>query len=82
MRITVEHDNGTVETFQHVVDCYLAVRRIVPVMKDNGGMGTVSDSKSYSWGSNLRETAKELAQSLLEIQDTLTHMRRSDGSST
>lgn len=79
MKITVERDSGEVETFQHVSDCYLAVKQIIPVMSNNGDAGTISNCKSYSWGANLRELAKELAQSLIEIQDTLTQMRRSDG---
>jgi hypothetical protein len=73
MKITVEKDDGEVVTFQGVVDCYLAVRQEVILMKEDTPVHLI-ESRSYSWGAGLRELAKELYQSWHEIQNVLTRM--------
>ena len=75
MKVTIEKDDGVVEVFQNVTDCYLAVRQETVVMKD-GAPVQVLDTRSYSWGSNLRALASELYQSWLELQDVLRKLRK------
>jgi hypothetical protein len=79
MKITVEKDDGTVQTFDEVTDAYLSLRQAHPMMGDKG-MAVELQTRSYSWGSNLREIAKELAQSLVEIQSILRNGREHDAS--
>lgn len=81
MKIIIEHDGGGTETYEGVTDYYLAVRRIVPAT-NGSGLAEMSDTKSQSRGANLRELAKEIAQSHLEIQDYLREQRiKNDGNS-
>lgn len=71
MKITIEHDDGKVEVFQEALDVYLAVRQIVTLVKeseDNTPPLATLVTKSYSWGSNLREIVKELRQSTIELE--------------
>jgi hypothetical protein len=75
MKIVIFHDedggeDGKVEEFQHVTDAYLCVRQSEPFQKDDS-LTFVSDTRSYSWGSNVREIIKELSQSLLELREFL-----------
>ena len=70
MKITVEKDDGTIEVFQNITDGYLAIRYTNKVMYDND-LVHITQSSSYSWGSNIRELVKELQQSLVELQDFL-----------
>jgi hypothetical protein len=70
MKITIEKDDNTSQVFEDITDAYLSIRRAEPMMSDKG-MAVELQTRSYSWGSNLREIAKELSQSLVEIQSIL-----------
>lgn len=74
MKITVETDDGEEIVFQNVIDAYLSVRQHVPFTDKDGKLFMVSETKSHSWGS-LREIAKELYQSWVEIQGHLESAR-------
>jgi hypothetical protein len=69
MKITVEHDDGKVEVFQEVTDAYVAVRQYTPTMNKQNDIALLPETKSYSWGSNVRELLKELRQSVVELQE-------------
>jgi DNA polymerase II small subunit/DNA polymerase delta subunit B len=75
VRITVHHDDGAIETFEDVTEAYLAVRQQTPVATRAGELAVVPDTRSYSWGGNLRELVKEITQSLDELQDILREQR-------
>lgn len=79
MKITIDHE-GESDTivYQNVTDYYLAVRSLEPMTNSEGDMATLPEVKSHSWGANLRELAKEVAQSLYEIQDYLKQKRSAD----
>lgn len=80
MRVIIEKDNGEKEVLQYVEDVYVAVRqkRIVgeASAKPYSIQRFVTETRSYSWGSNVRELVKELQQSLVELQDFLREQRR------
>lgn len=75
MRILVTRDDGTTEAFENVTDAYLAVRQSTP-WTDGNHMTFRDEMRSYTWGNNVRELAKELAQSVLELQDFLRRLQR------
>lgn len=75
MKLTIEKDDGTEEVHQNVTDYYLAVRKLEPMMDSSNELALLPETRSFSYGSNLREVAKEVAQSLVEIQDFLRESR-------
>jgi len=75
MKITIEFDDGE-EIYQDVLDYYLVVRNATPLMSSENKPMLSKEivTRSYSRCSesaNLRELAKELHQSHLEIQRLL-----------
>ncbi len=76
MKLTIEKDNGEVEVFQNITDLYVAYRQEAKVVgiADNF-VNIISNTRSHSWGGNLRELLKELRQSLDELQDFLRGQR-------
>lgn len=71
MKITIEHDDGKKEVYQYVTDAYLAVRQLEPMQSKQGQPAVLPETRSYSWGANLRELVKEVRQSIFEMEDTL-----------
>lgn len=76
MRVTIEKDNGETEVFQDITDLYIAYR----ITKRYGietfpMVTTIQETRSHSWGANLRELVKEVTQSLVELQDFLREQR-------
>lgn len=80
MKITIEHDDGTTEVFQRVVDAYVAVRLEEHKLFEADKLGLFIKTTSHSWGSNVRELVKELQQSLVELQDFLREQRHGGSS--
>jgi len=71
MKITIEKEDGN-QVFDDVSDYYLAIRQTRPVMmNDTNQMASLPETRSFSVGSSLREIAKELYQSYIEIQNIL-----------
>lgn len=69
MTITIK--DGDEETvFNDVLDYYISVRQVVPLMNDKA-MAKEIQTKSYSKGSAIREIVKELRQSIIELEDHL-----------
>jgi hypothetical protein len=82
MKITIQHEdgeggNGKIEVHQNVTDYYLAVRKM-EAQSDGKNISLLPETRSFSFGSHLREIAKEVAQSLLEINDFLRTQKRGD----
>ncbi len=75
MKITIEHDNGKTEVFQHVTDAYLACRTLKSIGHGDALLRGIPEVRSFSWGGNLRELTKEVQQSLIELQDKLRELR-------
>ncbi len=83
MKLTIEHDDGrSPEVFQYVTDLYIVVRQKEPVLawKDKKQVDSVIRTRSFSWGSDVRELVKELQQSLVELQDFLRGQRNGGSS--
>ena len=82
MKIIIEHDNGTRETFQDVTDAFLAARQYKPMAmrEERPGLVMVPDVRSWSWGANIRELLKELRQSVVELESILKE--KSNGGSS
>lgn len=76
MKITIEHDDGKKETFQSVTDAYLAIRQLQPMQEKKKDIALLPETRSYSWGVNLRELVKEVRQSLEELNEILRAERR------
>jgi len=68
MKITIELKDGEEVVFNNLTDLYVAYRAVEP-QELRGEFYLTPDVRSYSWGSNTRELIKELAQSLVELQD-------------
>ena len=76
MRVTVQHDNGKEEVFQHITDLYICYRQTQSMTDgDAQYMSLVPVMRSHSWGAGIRELVKELQQSLVELQDFLRELR-------
>ena len=71
MKIIVYHDDGKEEVYQEVTDAYLAVRQHQPMASKEGQIALLPETRSYSWGNNLRELVKELYQSQTELQEII-----------
>jgi transcriptional regulator with PAS, ATPase and Fis domain len=72
MRVTVEKDNGETEVFQNITDLYIAYRQEVKVTSmAERLLNVIAQTRSHSWGGNVRELVKELQQSLVELQEFL-----------
>lgn len=73
-------EDGKEVVFQNITDLYIAVRQSkhVSVLKDTA---VIIETTSHSWGSNVRELVKEIAQSQIELQDFLRE-RRPHGNSS
>lgn len=81
MKITVEDDDGKTTVHQYVTDCYLCIRYDdLRIEEGTGRMYRYPVVRSWSWGSNVRELVKEVAQSLVELQDFLRGKRNGDSS--
>lgn len=68
MKVTIEHDDGKTEEFRNVSDAFLAVRQYEPMARRNGDTALLPETRSYSWGPNVRETLKEIRQAAIELQ--------------
>lgn len=76
MKIVFTDDNDKTTVFQNITDVYFAVRQQVPVAnKETAQIAMLPETRSFSWGSNIRELAKEVQQSLVELQDVLRSQR-------
>ena len=75
MKIVVELDDEKKEVYQFVTDAYLAVRQLEPMGNKKGKVAVLPETKSYSWGPNIRELTKEVAQSLVELQELLRGLK-------
>lgn len=73
MKITIE-DGEDKQVFDGVLDYYIAVRQLAPLMTKKGEMAQEIQTKSYSKGSSVRDILKELRQSIVELED---HIRGS-----
>jgi hypothetical protein len=71
MKIVFTDSEGIEHVFENITECYLAVRQTIPVMNNKKKVAYLPETKSYSWGPNLRELAKEISQSIIEIQNIL-----------
>ena len=78
MKITFEDDDKKVTVFQNIIDAYLCVRQLEPMKGKKGKMANLPETKSYSWGVNVRELVKEVNQSLVELQEYLRSLPRGD----
>lgn len=79
MKITIEADDGELTVFSDVTDYYVAVRTLKPATNKEGDVAMLPETRSFSNGANLRELAKEIYQSYLEIQE---YLKRSLGVQT
>lgn len=81
MKVIVEREGHPTEVFQNITDLYIAYRQESKVvgLKENF-VNIIAETRSHSWGSNLRELVKEVQQSLIELQDFLREQR--NGSNT
>lgn len=81
MKLTVELDDGTTEVYQNLTDLYVSYR-YTDLVAEKGAdhLVRVQFSRSRSWGGNLRELVKEVAQSLVELQDHLRGSRHGGSS--
>ena len=79
MKIIVIDDEGTEREWRHVSDYYLAIRQLEPLSDLQGVVTIQPETRSYSCGAQLRELTKEVAQSLVELQDVLGKMRAENG---
>ena len=74
MRITIELDDGTSQILPEVTDAYVSVR-FPEVLQNGEALANVMQTKSYSWGSDIREIVKEVRQSLVELEEQLAMQR-------
>ena len=70
-KITIEHEGKKKEVFQDCSDLYIAVRQLKPMMNKKMKQAVMPETRSFSYGDNVRELVKELAQSLVELQEFL-----------
>lgn len=77
MKIVIHHDNKKKETFKDVTDYYLAVRRLEPMMDKKMKQAILPETRSFSYGNNVRELVKEVSQSLVELQEFLKNQNGS-----
>ena len=75
MKLIFIDDSGKETVFQNVTDLYIAVRNQIPMVSKVGSTAMLPETRSYSWGSNLRELTKEVQQSLVELQDAMRSKR-------
>ena len=80
MKISIEFDDGKGVTYEDVTDAYLAVRQQKPAANKRGEFALLSETRSFSWGGNIRELAKELAQSQIELQEILKEQKHGGSS--
>lgn len=73
MKIIIEHDKKKKEVFDKITDAYICIRQLKP-MTDKKKIAMLPETKSYSWGVNVRELLKELRQSEVEIQNMLNKL--------
>lgn len=77
MKLTIELDDGKEIVHQNITDMYVAVRKLEPMQSKRGKPAVLPETTSFSFGSNVRELVKEVAQSLVELQDFLRNNVRS-----
>lgn len=70
MKVVITKDDGSEIVFKDVSDCYISVRQLTTVVHDKQPK-LVVETKSWSWGGNVRELVKEIQQSLVELQEYL-----------
>ena len=79
MRITIEFDDETEPlVYEDILDYYLAIRNTIILTDDDNTIVKEIRMNSFSETTqpdNLRDIAKELQQSLIEIQDFLKNTR-------
>lgn len=78
MKIMIEDSEGKTTVYQYVTDYYLCVRQTEHWADEGHRKVLVPATRSFSWGSNVRELVKEVAQSLVELQDFLRSKRNGD----
>lgn len=78
MKITIDLDDGKKQVFQNVTDAYLAVRQLEPMQNKKGKSALLPETRSFSWGANLRELVKEIRQSIVELDDVLKGIQNAD----
>lgn len=78
MKITVEADDGTAEVYQNVTDALVVYRSTTPVKTRDGHVAPLPETRSRSWGGELRELVKEAAQALDELRVILRERQRAD----
>jgi hypothetical protein len=67
MKITIQ-DGEKEQVFDDVLDYYIAVRQVAPLMTKESNLAREIQTKSYSKGSALRDILKELRQSVVELE--------------
>ena len=79
MKITLEDDDKKVTVYQNITDVYFCIRQLEP-MKKGAKIAMLPETRSFSFGSNVRELVKELGQSLVELQEYLRSIPRGSSS--
>ena len=78
MKILIEKDDGEKLVIDKVTDLYISTIKTVDLADKKGKlMGFQVKSETHSiFGGNQRELVKEVAQSLIELQD---YLKKTDG---
>ena len=71
MKVTIEYEDK-VEVFNHVTDAYVCIRTEEPYQAGEQ-LALMPETKSFSYGNNVREILKEVRQSIVELQEYITH---------
>lgn len=73
MKITIEKDDGEKLVIDRATDLYLSIMKVVDLADKKGKvLGFQVKSETHSvFGGNQRELVKEVAQSLIELQEYL-----------
>jgi hypothetical protein len=75
MKLEITKDDGKKEVFQNITDLYIAVRQLQPMMNKKQEQAILPETRSFSYGDNVRELTKEITQSLVELQDYLRSLK-------
>jgi hypothetical protein len=73
MRVIIEGVDGgkQAQVFEDVSDVWVAVRQRMPAGAADGTIVYALETRSYSFGPNIRELVKEGRQALVELEDLL-----------
>jgi transcriptional regulator with PAS, ATPase and Fis domain len=71
MKITIEHNDGKETVFEQATDLYVCVRLLESAQEEDGRPLVLPETRSFSWGGNVRELVKELRQSVVELEHFL-----------